>query len=98
MGMSALTRDMQEFEHCVNEIEVEDACSSGMHFTWTQKMLNPSAGILKKLDRIMVNGNFIMKFAKAYVTFLPNGISDHSPALLQFPQNREKKPKPFRFL
>lgn len=48
VGTSHMTRDMIEFEECINNIEMEDLNSSGMNYTWTQKMLNPIAGMLKK--------------------------------------------------
>lgn len=49
MGNSQMSTDMIDFEDCVNAMEVEDLKSSGMHFTWTQKMLQPNAGLLKNL-------------------------------------------------
>lgn len=88
---------MIEFEECINAIEVDDISSSGMHFTWTQKMLNPTAGILKKLDRIMVNSKFAEVFDTANAIFLPNLVSDHCPAVLKFPKTITRKPKAFRF-
>lgn len=84
VGSSMMTSDMLEFEDCVNHIEVKDMCSSGMQFTWTQKMLNPSSGILKKLDRVMVNGEFLDKFRDANAIFLPYLVSDHCPAVIRY--------------
>lgn len=97
MGPSMMTRDMLEFEECINHIEVEDICSSGMQFTWTQKMLKPSTCILKKLDRVMVNGEFITKFSDTNAIFMPNLVSDHCPAIVRFHEHYTRKPKPFRF-
>lgn len=37
IGPSSLGKDMIEFEECVNGIEMEDLCSTWLHFTWTQK-------------------------------------------------------------
>ncbi|GJY34383.1 RNA-directed DNA polymerase, eukaryota, reverse transcriptase zinc-binding domain protein [Tanacetum coccineum] len=36
MGGSSMTTNMEEFEKCVNDIEVTDLCSSGMFFTWSK--------------------------------------------------------------
>lgn len=87
MGSTLMTRDMLEFEECVNHIEVEDICSSGMQFTWTQKMLNPNSGMLKKLDRVMVNGEFLLMFNDASAMFLPYMVSDHCPTIVTFPEH-----------
>ncbi|GJW41492.1 hypothetical protein Tco_0067337, partial [Tanacetum coccineum] len=32
-GSSILIADMVDFKDCLNEIEVDDLCSSGLHFT-----------------------------------------------------------------
>nr|GEW29591.1 hypothetical protein [Tanacetum cinerariifolium] len=43
---------MLEFKECVQDIKVADVNSTGLHFTWNQK-LKGSNGIVKKIDRIM---------------------------------------------
>ncbi|GKG30900.1 hypothetical protein Tco_0423388, partial [Tanacetum coccineum] len=61
-------------------IEVMDINSSGLHFTWNQKPKG-GCGLLKKLDRIMGNTEFIDTFPGAYALFQPYRISDHSPTV-----------------
>ncbi|PWA35906.1 DUF4283 domain-containing protein [Artemisia annua] len=53
---SIITNDMQYFVDCVNEVEMEDLCSSGVFYTWIKSPLNPQNSILKKLDRAMGKG------------------------------------------
>ncbi|GJX69516.1 RNA-directed DNA polymerase, eukaryota, reverse transcriptase zinc-binding domain protein [Tanacetum coccineum] len=79
-------------------MEIDDICSSGFQFTWSKSPLNPKAGILKKLDRVMVNENFIDTYPKAHAIFLPYLISDHCPALLSIHEGVVKLTKPFRFV
>ncbi|GJU39792.1 RNA-directed DNA polymerase, eukaryota, reverse transcriptase zinc-binding domain protein [Tanacetum coccineum] len=95
-GMSNFTQDMIDFQECVNDIELEDINSSGLHFTWTKSLLNPNATMLKKIDRIMSNQMFLTQYNNANALFLPYGISDHSPAILKIPQVMKKKNKSFR--
>ncbi|GKC04027.1 protein LAZ1 [Tanacetum coccineum] len=54
-------------------------------------------GILKKLDRIMGNIDFVEGFPGSYTIFQPYRISDHSPAVLKMPSCSATKPKPFKF-
>nr|GEX05767.1 DNA-directed DNA polymerase [Tanacetum cinerariifolium] len=54
-------------------------------------------GILKKLDRIIGNLDFVNKFPGAYALFQPYRISNHSPAVLKMPSLSVAKPKPFKF-
>ncbi|GKD84704.1 RNA-directed DNA polymerase, eukaryota, reverse transcriptase zinc-binding domain protein, partial [Tanacetum coccineum] len=85
------------FQDCVNSVEIDDACTSGFQFTWSKSPLNHKAGILKKLDRVMINECFIDKYPKAHAIFLPYLISDHCPALLIMPEGVVKQTKPFSF-
>ncbi|GKF74625.1 RNA-directed DNA polymerase, eukaryota, reverse transcriptase zinc-binding domain protein, partial [Tanacetum coccineum] len=95
-GMSNFTQNMIDFQNCVHDVEIEDISCTGVHFTWTKSLLNPNSKILKKIDRVMSNCEFITKFSNANVVFLPFGISDHSPAILKIPQVMVKKNKSFR--
>ncbi|GJT98779.1 RNA-directed DNA polymerase, eukaryota, reverse transcriptase zinc-binding domain protein [Tanacetum coccineum] len=100
-GSSIMSTDMMEFHDCLNTIEVEDLCRSGLHFTWTKNLhkakMGIMTGVLKKLDRILSNEGFIKDFPQAHAKFLPYLISDHTPAILCIPSNVKKKIKSFRF-
>ncbi|GJY87332.1 RNA-directed DNA polymerase, eukaryota, reverse transcriptase zinc-binding domain protein [Tanacetum coccineum] len=63
-----------------------------------KKRKDPNLGILKKLDRIMGNGDFMPVFDRSYANFLPYMTSDHCPVILVFPKVHCSKPKSFRFL
>ncbi|GJV99439.1 RNA-directed DNA polymerase, eukaryota, reverse transcriptase zinc-binding domain protein [Tanacetum coccineum] len=69
-GRSVMTDDMVDFQKCLNNIEIEDICKTGLHFTWTKNLQKIKAGdmtgILKKLDRVMTNEEFIKKFSNAH--------------------------------
>ncbi|GJV00879.1 hypothetical protein Tco_1330149 [Tanacetum coccineum] len=58
---SQLTSHMLEFKDCVENIEVMDLNCSGLHYTWNQKPQG-GGGLLKKLDRVMGNIDFIDSF------------------------------------
>ncbi|GJU23584.1 RNA-directed DNA polymerase, eukaryota, reverse transcriptase zinc-binding domain protein [Tanacetum coccineum] len=96
-GSSHMSIDMHDFNDAVNTMEVEDICSSGFHFTWTKSLKNAMCSTLKKLDRIMINENFLMQFEKAHGIFLPYLVSDHCPAIMTIPKGISKKKKSFRF-
>ncbi|GKD10711.1 RNA-directed DNA polymerase, eukaryota, reverse transcriptase zinc-binding domain protein [Tanacetum coccineum] len=100
-GSSVMTSHMVEFQDCLNTIEVEDVCRSGLHFTWTKNLHKTKAGsmtgIFKKLDRVMTNEEFIMQYPNAHAKFLPYIISDHTPYIFYIPTSTNKKVKAFRF-
>ncbi|GKB12215.1 hypothetical protein Tco_0846138 [Tanacetum coccineum] len=72
---------MRDFQDCINEIEMEDLCSSGLQFTWTKSLKNPK---------------FLSSHNSAYANFLPYGISNHSPAILNWRGVVKKSHKAFR--
>ncbi|GKA58052.1 reverse transcriptase domain-containing protein [Tanacetum coccineum] len=67
-GWICKTNDMIEFHECLEQIEVEDLNSSGVHFTWVQSRQDPNSGILKKIDRenwnIQVEGCCMFRWVK----------------------------------
>ncbi|GJW07257.1 RNA-directed DNA polymerase, eukaryota, reverse transcriptase zinc-binding domain protein, partial [Tanacetum coccineum] len=69
--------------------------SEGIHFIWVQSRQNPSNGILKKIDRVLGNVEFMSKFPNSHALFLPHLTSDHSPDVLIFPKVMNKKHKAF---
>ncbi|GJS72435.1 hypothetical protein Tco_0705276 [Tanacetum coccineum] len=95
-GSSNVDIAMRDFRDCVEEIEVADVQSSGLHFTWNQKPKGDH-GILKKLDRIMANSEFLDHFTGVHAIFKPYRVSDHSPSVLCIPTLCGTKPKPFKF-
>ncbi|GJU55122.1 hypothetical protein Tco_1228836 [Tanacetum coccineum] len=95
-GSSSMSSAMCEFKDCVEKIEVMDVNSLGLHYTWNQKP-NGGSGVLRKLDSIMANLDFIDVFPGAHAIFQPYRISDHTPAVLKIPSLIVQKPKPFKF-
>ncbi|GJS55834.1 hypothetical protein Tco_0629196 [Tanacetum coccineum] len=67
-GTSVMNVDMMEFQDSLNEIEVEDIWSSSLYFTWTKNLhkakVGIMTGILKKLERVMSNKEFINQFSQ----------------------------------
>ncbi|GJX12065.1 hypothetical protein Tco_0201924 [Tanacetum coccineum] len=96
-GSSCKSADMLDFQESIKENGIEDLNCSGIHFTWVQSRLNPSSGILKKIDRIMGNSEFIGTYLNAHAVFLPHMTSDHSLGVLIMPQMLDKKKKAFIF-
>ncbi|GJW67075.1 hypothetical protein Tco_0121499 [Tanacetum coccineum] len=65
-GSSSMNSAMCYFKECVEKIEIMDINSSGMHYTWNQKPKG-GRGVLKKLDRIMGNLEFVDLFLGSFI-------------------------------
>ncbi|GKB29313.1 RNA-directed DNA polymerase, eukaryota, reverse transcriptase zinc-binding domain protein, partial [Tanacetum coccineum] len=89
---------IREFRSCVRLIGMEDLAMNGLFFTWVQKRMDPKAGIMKKLGRVMGNSEFLDLFEACHATFLPYVTSDHCPALLVLPNATVRRKRYFRFM
>ncbi|XP_022040145.1 uncharacterized protein LOC110942657 [Helianthus annuus] len=96
MGCSSTSASMRDFQACVNDIEMLDLNQSGLHFTWSQKP-KKGIGLMKKIDRVMGNSQFLTLFPNAVAVFCPARLSDHSPSVLKIPVLGKVKHKSFKF-
>ncbi|KAJ9557375.1 hypothetical protein OSB04_011989 [Centaurea solstitialis] len=87
---------MEEFLECLEASNLFDIRFQGNFFTWAQKPTS-GVGILRKLDRVLVNTDFSDSFHLSSARFLPRGISDDSPAILMIKHGRIRGRLPFRF-
>ncbi|XP_021979802.1 uncharacterized protein LOC110875918 [Helianthus annuus] len=67
-----------------------------MQFTWNQKPKH-GVGILKKIDRVLGNIQFLDAYPDAFVLFHPFRVSDHTPCIVNFHTIKHNRPKPFKF-
>nr|GFA76107.1 hypothetical protein [Tanacetum cinerariifolium] len=96
MGSSSRDVIMREFKECVKNIEVMDVQRTGLQYTWNKKPKGKD-GILRKLDKVLANLEFLDVFMGAHAVSKPYRISDHSPAVLSIPSLVKVKPLPFKF-
>lgn len=96
MGSSSTNVGMRDFKACVEKCKIMDVNRTGLHYTWTQKP-KKGVGILKKIDRVMSNVEFMATHPNTTTVFQPYRISDHAPCILKFAAMRRVKPKAFKF-
>lgn len=68
---------MRGFSDCLAEVGLFDLPSQGPLFTWSNKC--PSVPIAKRLDRCLVNDQWLLMFPSSHCTFEPPEFSDHTP-------------------
>lgn len=87
---------MLEFRGTLSDLGIFDIRFNGLLFTWSNKC--PTFPIAKKLDRILVNHQWIASFPTAKPPSSPPDFSDHSPALLDLAVSLPiSGTKPFKF-
>lgn len=75
---------------------LEDMKYTGCYYTWNNKQSEGSR-VFCKLDRVLCNVRWCEMFPTSETWFLPEGLFNHSPMLLQVHQVRRKGASPFRF-
>ena len=88
---------VEEFNDCVNACCLVDLRYTGCYFSWNNCRADSEHIIKKKLDRALVNQNWLDHFPTAFAEFLLPGISDHSPIVIHVTAPVRKKGMPFKF-
>ena len=96
LGGLVLNTYEQEFLACTEAISVDDHPAVGCYFTWTNRR-EDGVFVVKKLDRVLANHNWLDLFPQCIVQFLSPGISDHSLILITIGEKQNYGPKPFKF-
>jgi exonuclease III len=87
---------MEDFNDCIAAKDLEDLRYSGHHFTWSNKQ-DPPHYISTKIDRVLVNEQWIKTFTCSNAHFPSPGISDHTPAVVSLNPDPKRVKKPFKF-
>lgn len=86
-------RDSARFNEVINEVGLIDAGFQGPPFTWLK------GSLMERLDQMLINSEWRLRFQLVVVHHLPPLKSDHRPLLVKF--QREPQPnrfrRPFRF-
>lgn len=94
-GAADWNNGMLEFKDCLTNTGLVDLKSVGVHLTWWNS--SPQNPTYRKLDRVLVNSNWLTKFPLSLANFLQRGLSDHSPATVILGVSWKRIYKPFQF-
>ncbi|XP_020254186.1 uncharacterized protein LOC109831264 [Asparagus officinalis] len=88
--------DTEDFRAFINDCQLAQLKTTGCFFTWNNKQDHGSR-IWSKLDRVLINDNWIQSYNSSQVEFLVPKISDHSPGLITVSEESYQGKKPFKF-
>ncbi|XP_039020001.1 uncharacterized protein LOC120151688 [Hibiscus syriacus] len=72
--------NMDDVKGCLVDLELQDHPFSGPLFTWSNKQEN--SYLAQKLDRILINSQWLLDFPDSFVEFQAQGVSDHTPGIV----------------
>ncbi|XP_074314235.1 uncharacterized protein LOC141649444 [Silene latifolia] len=90
VGGNTPSGEMEPFRQCVADCGVIDIDAIGSLFTWNNKK-KPEERIYSRIDRFLVNKDWCDHFPELYANFLPEGLMDHTPCIINKDQKLPKK-------
>jgi len=93
--MPTIPVGMRDFQEVIRDCSLMDLGSHGPLFTWSNK--RDEGVICKKLDRVLINSEWLNHYSQGYCVFEPGGCSDHLRCRIQIQREKVVKRKPFKF-
>ncbi|XP_039032312.1 uncharacterized protein LOC120167325 [Hibiscus syriacus] len=88
-----ISPDMEDFQDCLEDLDLLDHPYLGPSFTWSNKQDEA-----RKLDRILVNPGWLSVFPDSFAEFKAQGVSDHCLGVIWTQKGvLARRPKPFKF-
>ncbi|XP_074291409.1 uncharacterized protein LOC141618202 [Silene latifolia] len=75
-------KEMMEFNCCLISCNLDDIAGTSADMTWTNKQ-DPLTRVWSKLDRALVNQQWISSFPTSNAFYMESGLSDHSLVVVQ---------------
>lgn len=91
-----ISSGMRDFQTVVLRCRLTDMAYQGSKYTWCNK--RDEGLICKKLDRVLVNDEALLRFNNAYTIFDAGGCSDHMRCKVQLFPPVEKIKRPFKYV
>ena len=92
--MPRRSNHIEEFKRCTTDLGLVDLRYQGTIFTWWDG--NTTVPVMRKLDRVLVNSDWLARYDLSLAEFLPRGLSDHNPAVVHLGITRDIIRKPFQ--
>ncbi|XP_074293036.1 uncharacterized protein LOC141619930 [Silene latifolia] len=80
IGSEVAWHEINEFRQCVSYCEVTDIQVHGSFFTWNNKQ-NPSTRVFSRIDRCLINMDWMILYPNSYAYFMNEGTFDHCPCI-----------------
>ncbi|KAG7578003.1 Reverse transcriptase domain [Arabidopsis thaliana x Arabidopsis arenosa] len=91
----SIPQGMRDFQNLVSHCELTDLSYHGPRLTWCNK--RHEGVICKKLDRVLVNKEWLQLYDQSYSVFEPGGCSDHLRCRFYIKEEEKRIKKPFKF-
>lgn len=84
-----------DFNECLTDCGLFDLAYRGCFFTWSNK--SPTSPRSRKLDRALINENWMERYPNSFAYFDAPGTSDHSPCLVTIKAEESRRKTRFTY-
>ncbi|XP_074282854.1 uncharacterized protein LOC141607401 [Silene latifolia] len=96
IGSQVTDSEVREFQNCVDICSLYDMISTGAYFTWNNKQ-EGDARVFSRIDRVLANDEWILNGPTGVVSFLQEGLYDHSPCLIKLGEDTVRRKGYFKY-
>ncbi|XP_074271511.1 uncharacterized protein LOC141595442 [Silene latifolia] len=90
IGSVVTETEIKMFIECADQCELADIPANGAFFTWCNKQ-DGDGKRFNRIDRALVNLEWLLVFLDMTTTFLPEGLFDHNPYVMHLWRHTERQ-------
>ncbi|XP_020251079.1 uncharacterized protein LOC109828510, partial [Asparagus officinalis] len=95
-GVVLSDSDTRDFSNCIADCHLNHMKTLGCFYTWNNKQ-EVETRVWSRLDRALINDQWISAYNSSYAEYLLPQFSDHSPGLISIYEDCLQGKKPFKF-
>ncbi|XP_074306340.1 uncharacterized protein LOC141641582 [Silene latifolia] len=88
--------DVLPLAQVTQDCNLADLKATGAFFTWNNKH-ETGDKVYSRIDRVMINDDWITTFPDSVANFLPEGLFDHCPCLISLECSHQQRTKSFKY-
>ncbi|XP_074301528.1 uncharacterized protein LOC141632930 [Silene latifolia] len=96
IGREVIWTEIADFRECVDYCGLTDIKGQGAFYTWNNKQM-PASRNFSRIDRFLINSEWMGMYPDSYAHFLPEGLFDHNPCVCYRRSTRTTRKSRFRY-
>ncbi|XP_074288245.1 uncharacterized protein LOC141613412 [Silene latifolia] len=96
IGREVVWTEIGDFRECIDYCGLTDIKGQGAFYTWNNKQM-PTSRNFSRIDRFLINSEWMGMYPDSYAHFLPEGLFDHNPCVCYRRSVRTTRKSHFRY-
>ncbi|XP_019223716.1 PREDICTED: uncharacterized protein LOC109205460 [Nicotiana attenuata] len=96
IGSKVIVAETKEFKQCVDTCCLQELKSTGAFYTWNNKRSGEDR-VMSRIDRVLVNFDWMSMIPTSTVHYMTEGLYDHSPAIISWDNRKQMVNRHFKY-